>query len=141
MANIQSLDGAMRWEQPHKTTDTVLPAAVDFISGDFPPVMAFPMVVEVGATITVGMVLEDNGSGALQPAVFGSGNPVLGVAMSGVTTAAANRSVLLARTGVFDPARLTWDVSFDTDAKKLGAFEAAPSPTQVILRKRVPSAP
>ena len=141
MANIQSLDGAQRWEKPFKSTDTVLPAAVDFISGDFPPAMGFPMVVEVGATITVGMVLEDNGSGALQPAVFGSGNPVLGVALSGVTAAAANRSVLLARTGVFDPALLTWDATFDTDAKKLAAFEAAPSPTQIVLRKRIASAP
>ena len=29
---------------------------------------------------------------------------------------------------------LVWDSSFDTDAKKLAAFEGAPVPTQIICR-------
>lgn len=42
--------------------------------------------------------------------------------------------VEVTRWGCFNPDALVWDASFDTAAKKLYAFEGAPSPTSIILR-------
>lgn len=38
--------------------------------------------------------------------------------------------------GCFNIDALIWDASFDTDAKKLAAFEGAPTPTTIIAAKR-----
>jgi hypothetical protein len=39
------------------------------------------------------------------------------------------------RQGMFNPDVLVWDASFDTDEKKRLAFEGAPSPTSIFIRK------
>ena len=38
--------------------------------------------------------------------------------------------------GCFNMDALVWGVSFDTDAKKLAAFEGSPTPTTIIVAKR-----
>jgi hypothetical protein len=43
--------------------------------------------------------------------------------------------VEVTRMGCFNPDALTWDASYDTLAKKLYAFEGAPSPTAIIIRQ------
>lgn len=40
--------------------------------------------------------------------------------------------------GGFDPDKLVWDASFNTDLKKRQAFAASTGPTAIVLRKRAP---
>lgn len=58
----------------------------------------------------------------------------------GVTTAPIDAGVAAANVGIFmdgtfNPAALTWDASYDTDAKKLAAFDGAPTPTVIFVKK------
>ncbi len=39
------------------------------------------------------------------------------------------------RSGCFNPDLLVWNAAYNTDALKMNAFEGAPSPTQIIMRK------
>lgn len=68
-----------------------------------------------------------------------------GVRAIGITVAAidndggadGDEKIEVFRWGMFNPDVLTWDDSFDTDEKKRLAFEGAPSPTQIFIRKPV----
>ena len=39
------------------------------------------------------------------------------------------------RQGVVNPDALVWPASYDTDAKKFAAFDGAPTPTDIIVRR------
>ena len=43
--------------------------------------------------------------------------------------------VEVTRWACVNPDALSWDASYDTAAKKLYAFEGAPSPTNIIVRQ------
>lgn len=51
---------------------------------------------------------------------------------SGETTRAA-----IFRAGNFNPAALVWHADYDTDAKKAAAFRDSPTPTNIVIRKRL----
>lgn len=51
---------------------------------------------------------------------------------AGETTRAA-----IWRSGNFNPAALVWHADYDTDAKKAAAFRGSPTPTNIIIRKRL----
>ena len=58
----------------------------------------------------------------------------------GVTVAPVDAGVSAANVGVFmdgtfNLAALTWDASYDTDAKKADAFVGAPTPTVIFIKK------
>lgn len=59
---------------------------------------------------------------------------VLAHAASLGATGTANGQVWY--TGNYNPDMLVWDPSFDDDAKKLAAFEGAPSPSNILVTKR-----
>ncbi|TPK15176.1 hypothetical protein FJ872_19450 [Mesorhizobium sp. B2-5-9] len=66
----------------------------------------------------------------------------VGVAALGITTAPvvdtdAAQRVAIYRAGNFNPDALNWDASFDTDAKREAAFRDAPTPTNILVRKRL----
>ncbi len=50
----------------------------------------------------------------------------------GETTRAA-----IYRAGNFNPAALVWHADYDTDAKKAAAFRDSPTPTNIVIRKRL----
>jgi len=61
----------------------------------------------------------------------------IGILVYAHTTGGSDTTVRAAvyRAGVFNPALLVWDASFDSDEKKRLAFEGAPAPTNIIIRK------
>ncbi|MER8478427.1 hypothetical protein [Mesorhizobium sp. M1163] len=66
----------------------------------------------------------------------------VGVAPIGITTAPvvdtdAAQRVAIYRAGNFNPDALNWHASFDTDAKREAAFRGAPTPTNIVVRKRL----
>lgn len=54
-----------------------------------------------------------------------------------VTGAGVTDSIAVYRAGNFNPAALTWHADYDTDAKKAAAFRGSPSPTNIVIRKRL----
>ena len=61
----------------------------------------------------------------------------IGVLMYPVTTGASGDKLVsrVLRSACANPDRMVWDASFDTLAKRMNAFEGAPSPTQFVLRR------
>jgi hypothetical protein len=158
MATIISNDGQSRWEKPLASTDSVNPAAVDFISGDYPELLVVPMFVREGEIIYIGSPvggqLDDFNNGEVYnvgsiDTLSNPGNAVsflVGIALTATRPngAEAGDSILVARAGCFDPDKLTWrdDVAGPwSESEKLQAFErTARSPVQIVLRKRIASA-
>lgn len=84
-------------------------------------------------------VVGKNSSGQLIPATWHATTPVkaIGVLVHAVALGAsgsANGSFWYS--GCFNMDMLVWDASFDTEAKKLAAFEGSPTPTTIIVAKR-----
>lgn len=68
--------------------------------------------------------------------VGGGGITPLGITTAPVTTGAGVETTIdIFRAGCFNPDALVWDDSFNTDARKRNAFEGAPSPTNIVIRK------
>ena len=44
------------------------------------------------------------------------------------------------RSGHFNMDALVWPASYDTDAKKLAAFDGAPSPSQILVSRVITGA-
>jgi hypothetical protein len=64
------------------------------------------------------------------------GDPqAIGITTAPVLNTGAAQSVAIFRAGCFNPAALNWHASYDTDAKKAAAFRAAPTPTNILIRK------
>lgn len=90
-----------------------------------------------GAAIERFEVVGFDSSGDVVPATWNA-DPDLSVAPIGVATAAAadGERVLYWFTGHFNFDVLVFDATFDTDAKKLVAFNGAPTPTQIRVSPR-----
>lgn len=75
----------------------------------------------------------------------GTGAQATGVQPIGITVAAIDNDggaaggekIEVYRWGMFNPEALVWDDSFNTDEKKRLAFEGAPNPTNIFIRKPV----
>lgn len=98
----------------------------------------------VVATATVDLPLYSvvgfNAAGEVIPALTGSVAPEDDVQAVGFTAAAfvdgsGTRKVKVCRQAHVFVDALVWPASYDTDAKRLKAFEGAPSPTAIIASK------
>lgn len=102
----------------------------------------FPLEVATGVAFQQFHVVGLNASNKLVIATWNA-TPASAIKPIGVITQAlasqgsAGVKVPVFYTGCFDPAALVWDASFDTDAKKAEAFMGSPSPTRVVIRKRL----
>jgi hypothetical protein len=112
------------------------------LSGDMPRLASFPMTVKANETLAQFTVVGLDAGGKLVKAVFDDeedGSPIKAVGVltqAVVGNAGGTTTVPVFFSGCFNPAALVWDASFDTDAKKLAAFNGSPSPTQITLRAR-----
>ena len=89
--------------------------------------------VESGTATSFGAGTLTTGTNAVA-----TGSPAIGFvkyAANNTGGAAGAVRVEVTRWGCFNPDALLWDSSYDTETKKLYAFEGAPSPTSIIIRK------
>ena len=86
-------------------------------------------------TFTARQVVGLNGSKKLVPAVLGTVEAVGYVIYAPDAATTDGELIAVMRQGVFNPDALTWDATYNTDEKKRLAFEAAPSPTSIIMKK------
>lgn len=133
-------------------SDTITPNADPFVTGDAPPQVTVDYIAADSVTIPARTVVGRVGNvptGKITPAVW-SADPEtavgpIGITTYAITTGASNTlQVGVYRQGVFNPTQINWPASFDTDEKKRLAFEGAPSPTAIVIRKpatMTPAAP
>lgn len=131
--------GRAAFEQMDTYVQTVL------LAGDFPELQAgFSFTVaNSGAAMAQFTVVGLDANGFLVPAVLGTVQAI-GVLCHATGGAAADNQATKAvkgvvwLTGCFNlDGPLVWDASYDTADKKLAAFRGAPTPTQIVVRKRL----
>jgi hypothetical protein len=111
------------------------------LTGSHPPLApGFPMKVPAGVTFKQFAVVGLDGDElamATWDADPADAIKAVGITSQAVTGAAdGSTTVPTLYSGCFNPDILEWDASFDTEGKKMGAFNGAPTPTQIALRKR-----
>lgn len=100
--------------------------------------MAYGQNTDLAALSVVGL-----DAGVLALARLPDGEDDDGVAALGVLVtpvdpgAGQSGSAPIWRAGNFNPDALVWHESYDTPAKRLAAFNGAPTPTYIILRERL----
>ena len=138
------------YSAPDRTFDAGVPAqwSDDFavtpeglIVGEYPAQFVEDKPTAYSQTLAAYTVVGLNASGEVVKATWNatpaSAVKPIGILMYPVTTGASGDKLAarVLRSGCVNPDRLVWDSSFDTDAKKLNAFEGSASPTQFVLRK------
>lgn len=137
MVDITLPDRAQTAGIPEAWSDTVTATIDDLLTGDEPKPITVDMIVAASQTIAALTPVGLDGSGRLIPAVSGT-TAAIGITVHAITTDASTtyKGAKVYRAGVFNPARLNWDASYDTDAEKFNAFNGAPSPTQIVIRAK-----
>lgn len=111
------------------------------LAGNHPelaPAYSYPVLASLALAQFAVVGLDDDGF--LVAAVDGGATPVqpIGVLSQAVTGGTADGDVNgpVWYSGCFNMDALVWDTSYDTEAKKLAAFNGAPTPTTIIVAKR-----
>jgi hypothetical protein len=125
----QSAGIPVQWE------DTITAAEIGLITGNEPALVTQDLIVAANQNIPALTPVGFNGAGALVPAVSGTTAAIGILIVATVTGASPARGAPVYRAGCFNPDRLNWDASYDTDAKKFAAFAGAPTPTNIIMRR------
>ena len=103
-----------------------LPVTEDFPVG---PSMSLPAFSVVGIGAGGTLVLAQT-----------SGTPVIpiGVTTAPVVTGAGQTDrIAIYRQANLNPDALTWHADYDTDVKRAAAFRGSPTPTNIVIRKRL----
>ena len=107
-------------------------AQVTLFMSNTPAAVSTPIAVAAAtatATLPIYSVVGVNVTGEIVPAEHGVTNAI-GFTASAITDGTAKAAIF--RAGHVNVNALDWPASFDTDAKKLTAFEGAPSPTNIV---------
>lgn len=114
--------------------EDIAPNADPFVTGHVPAVFTTDELVAASQNIPARTPVRFS-SGALVPAV--QGQAACGILVYAVATGAGDTTVRAGvyRGGVFNPDQINWPASYDTEEKKRLAFEGAPSPTAIVIRK------
>lgn len=107
-----------------------------FITGEYPTQFVQDMPVAASQTLAAYTVVGLDGAGRIVPAVSGT-TQAIGFLMYPVTSGVGEYPVgRILRSACFNPnfSAIVWPASYDTAAKKMNAFNGAPSPTQFVAR-------
>ncbi len=124
------------------SSEVINPSPDPLITGDAPALSATDEVVATGVVLPALSVVGFDANGEIVEALIDTANPAnsiqaIGVLVYDVDASGGAVGAAVYRQGVLNPDRLNWHASFATDADKRKAFEGAPSPTSIILRKPV----
>lgn len=124
-------------------SETIGASPDPLITGDFPAVSSdiYPMAADL--VLEGNTVVGFDADGNLVEPVRGSADPADDIAPIGVAKYAydndggadGDQMAEVYRSGVFNPDLLVWPVSYATAEQKRRAFEGAPSPTMIFIRK------
>ena len=116
-------------------SETINAEAPLLVTGDAPAMATMELPAAAAQTFVAHQLVGFNGSGKLIPAVLGTTAAIGYVVYAPSAATVLDQLVAVMRQGVFNPDALVFDATYDTDEKKRLAFEGAPSPTSIILRK------
>ena len=106
----------------------------ELLAGHIPEFLTVSGHEADGATAMAAFTVVGLSGGVLVPATEDKTVQALGILAAPILANATTQKVGLIRGGNFRAEALVFDASYDTDAKKLAAFEGAPSPTQIVLQ-------
>lgn len=118
-----------QWDQDFGVT------AEGLFTGENPRQFAVDMPVALNQTLAAYTAVGLDASGNIVKAVSGT-TQAIGIIMFPVTTGATGALPVgrILRGGCLNPAIIVWDATYDTQEKKLEAFNGAPTPTQIVVR-------
>lgn len=105
------------------------------VTGDAPAQASMPLPAAAAQTFVARQVVGLDGSGRLIPAVRGTTQAIGYIVYAPSAATTVGQLIEVMRQGVYNPDALVFDASYGTDEQKRLAFEGAPSPTSIILRK------
>lgn len=111
----------------------------EMLISDTPPMATQTISVSASGAdveIALGQVLAADGSPAAQDGATAADKACYIAAMSIVVADGATKEVAIYRAGHFDMDALTWDATYDTDAKKKAAFDDAGVSPMILIGKR-----
>lgn len=136
MATINPAVYADKAGIPSQSSDTITVALEGLVTGDYPAMLTEDMTVAASQTIAARTLVGLDASGNIIPAVLGT-TAAIGFCLIDIATPGSGglKAYPIVRSGVFNPDLLNFDATYNTDEKKLEAFRAAASPTQIVLRR------
>ncbi len=119
-----------QWSEVLTATDVAL------WTGDYPAPMTQDLIVAASQTIPAYTPVGFNGAGRIVPAESGV-TQAIGFTVAAIASDASTNYIgaPIYRAGVVNPDKLNWPASYDTEAEKFAAFNGAPTPTQIIVRR------
>lgn len=119
---------------PSQSSDVIDPGLGELFLSMHPAALTFDYLFAANQTIEANTVIGFNANKEIVPAVLGTVAAIGVTAIRVVTPATgALKGGPVYRTGHFNHKRLVWDDTYDTEAKKIMAFEGAPTPTQIRI--------
>jgi hypothetical protein len=112
--------------------DTQEYSYVELLAGSAPAFASRKRTASGAAAIAAFTVVKVV-AGLIVPAAFG--DVADGITLAPIIASGDPQNVGVAVQGNFNIGALVFDATFDTDAKKLAAFDGAASPTSIILQK------
>lgn len=121
---------------PAQWNDSISAPVASLLSGHEPAILTVDLPVAASQTIPALSPVGLDSNGRLVPAVSGT-TQAIGIAVVAITTDASTtyKGLPVYRGGCFNPDRIAWPASYDTDAKKFAAFNGAPTPTNIVIRR------
>lgn len=123
---------------PQQWSDTIDGAYDALITGNEPAVLTEDILIAANQTLAALTVVGFNAATppALVPAVLTT-TPPIGILVCDIVSGASAtlKAAPIYRGGCFNPDRLVWPASINTDALKFAAFRGAPSPTNIVIRR------
>jgi hypothetical protein len=129
-SNAQSAGIPSQWD------DTISAPLASFLSGHEPAILTVDLIVAASQNIPALTPVGFDGSGRLVPAVSGT-TQAIGITVAAIVTDASTtyKGAPVYRAGCFNPDRINWPASYDTEAEKFAAFNGAPTPTSIVIRR------
>lgn len=113
---------------PSQSSDVLAANLGPLLLSPHPAAETFDEIVAASQTLVAFTVVGKDANGRLVKSTWHASTPILpiGVIAEAITTDGTTnyKGALVWKTGHFNMARLVWDVSYDTDAKKLAAIRA-----------------
>lgn len=117
-----------QWNEDIAINDVVL------VAGHEPAILTVDHIVSDNLTFPALQVVGLDTNGRIVAAVRGT-IAAVGVLVAPLTAGGVGKGVAVYRAGCFNPDALIWDASYSTDAHKFAAFNGAPTPTNIVIRR------
>lgn len=115
-----------------KYEETINPANLSFLASEHPAPIDRTHLVLTNQQLEALTVVGLDANGKVVPA-NNTTVPAVGVLVYPVDSTGADVEAQVYRTGNFVMNELVWPAAYDTDAKKIAAFDGAPAPTHIFV--------